>query len=158
MTSYVRRRFHLIQGGNPQLWLLHYLRAPDEDRLPASQPQQTFPPRPFPLPNIAKVEFVLGPQGQLVSFKNPSTQWTPSFPQQTQTQFPGSGYTPQFRGRQPVPPQGIKRVKIEEEEDDEVLIPRDVAAGRYVRWTEWMEEIISSGYHIRMLHARVALI
>jgi Fungal domain of unknown function (DUF1750) len=30
MTSYVRRRFHLIQGGNPQLWLIHYLRAPDE--------------------------------------------------------------------------------------------------------------------------------
>src|SRR5262245_50047370 len=30
MTSYVRRRFHLVHGGNPQLWLIHYLRAPDE--------------------------------------------------------------------------------------------------------------------------------
>ena len=30
MTGYVRRRFHLVQGGNPQLWLIHYLRAPDE--------------------------------------------------------------------------------------------------------------------------------
>ena len=37
MTSYVRRRFHLIQGGNPQLWLIHYLRAPDEGSPPSSK-------------------------------------------------------------------------------------------------------------------------
>ena len=30
MTGYFRRRFHLIHGGNPSLWLIHYLRAPDE--------------------------------------------------------------------------------------------------------------------------------
>jgi len=32
MTSYVRRRMHLVQGGNPQLWLIHYLRAPEEGK------------------------------------------------------------------------------------------------------------------------------
>jgi hypothetical protein len=40
---------------------------------------------------------------------------------------------------------------LEEEEEEEVFIPRDVAAQRFVRWTEWMEEILGSGYNIRMI-------
>jgi hypothetical protein len=60
-----------------------------------------------------------------------------------QQQVPPPAYRPQQ-----VPP-GNKRVKVEEEEDEEVFLPRDVAAQRFVRWTEWMEEILSSGYHIR---------
>jgi Fungal domain of unknown function (DUF1750) len=60
---------------------------------------------------------------------------------------------PQYRGPPPGPgPQGMpanKRIKVEEEEDDEPGVPREVAAQRFVRWTEWMEEILSSGYHIR---------
>lgn len=55
---------------------------------------------------------------------------------------------PAYRPQQGVPP-GNKRVKVEEEEDEEVFMPRDVAANRFARWTEWMEEILSSGYHIR---------
>ena len=60
-----------------------------------------------------------------------------------QQQVPPPAYRPQQ-----VPP-GNKRVKVEEDEDEEVFLPRDVAAQRFVRWTEWMEEILSSGYHIR---------
>ena len=59
---------------------------------------------------------------------------------------------PGFRGPQPGPPQGLpasKRIKVEEEEEDEPGVPREVAAQRFVRWTEWMEEILSSGYNIR---------
>ena len=197
MTGYVRRRFHLIQGGNPQLWLIHYLRAPDEglppplpssndhssltkdcvDRLPVSQappPPQPYPPRPFPLPKLADVTFTLSTTDQLVSFKNPAATWPPPPPVAQQMSAPPpqqQHYTPQgggggppthFMGRQhpqqvapptyrpqQVPPSGNKRVKVEEEEDEEVFMPRDVAAQRFVRWTEWMEEILSSGYHIR---------
>ena len=56
---------------------------------------------------------------------------------------------PQTYRPQQVPQGGNKRVKVEEEEEEEVFMPRDVAAQRFVRWTEWMEEILSSGYHIR---------
>ena len=43
MTSYVRRRFHLITGGNPQLWMIHYLRAPDEgNSQPCENSKLTF--------------------------------------------------------------------------------------------------------------------
>ena len=62
-----------------------------------------------------------------------------------------------YRGPQPGPPGGAggtlpanKRIKVEEEEDDEPVIPRDLAAQRFVRWTEWMEEILTSGYNIRI--------
>jgi SWI/SNF and RSC complexes subunit Ssr4 C-terminal len=50
----------------------------------------------------------------------------------------------------PLPGPGVKRVKIEEEEEDDTFVPKDVAAQRFVRWTEWMEEILSSGYNISM--------
>jgi hypothetical protein len=174
MTSYVRRRFHLISGGNPQLWMIHYLRAPDEgtlatpsldktktdsiDRLPVSQAAtQPYPPRPFPLPPITKIEFLLSPTGQLVSFKNPNTTWQPNMPPAAPA-YPSTPYGPrppvpaqQYRPTPPMPAQPAKRVKIEEEEEEEVLMPRDVAAGRFIRWTEWMEEILSSGYNIRIL-------
>lgn len=46
----------------------------------------------------------------------------------------------------PVP--ANKRIKVEEDEEEESFAPRDVAAQRFVRWTEWMEEILSSGYNI----------
>jgi Fungal domain of unknown function (DUF1750) len=57
---------------------------------------------------------------------------------------------PTYRPQQGVPMPGHKRVKIEEEEEEEQLLPRDIAAHRFVRWTEWMEEILSSGYNIRI--------
>ena len=145
------------------------------DRLPVSQaapPPQPYPPRPFPLPKLADISFTLSNTGQLVSFKNQATIWPPPPPVAQQMSAPPpqqQHYTPlgggpsHFMGRplpqqvapptyrpQQVPPPGNKRVKVEEEEDDEdVPVPRDVAAQRFVRWTEWMEEILSSGYHIR---------
>ena len=51
---------------------------------------------------------------------------------------------------QQIPVQANKRVKIEEEEEDDTFVPRDIAAQRFIRWTEWMEEILSSGYNIRI--------
>jgi hypothetical protein len=172
MTGYVRRRFHLVQGGNPQLWLIHYLRAPDEgnhtafislelilDRLPVAHSgplPYPPPPRPYPLPNIAKIEFVISNTGQLVSFKNPNTSWAPNMPpaQHYPPQQPYVNRQPQvqpppYRPQPQLHPQGNKRVKVEDEEEEEPFLPRDIAAQRFVRWTEWMEEILSSGYNIR---------
>lgn len=60
---------------------------------------------------------------------------------------PAAAYRPP---QPPIPVPGNKRVKIEEEEEEDTFIPRDIAAQRFVRWTEWMEEILSSGYNIRM--------
>ena len=65
---------------------------------------------------------------------------------------------PQYRPGPPMPAQPAKRMKIEEEEEEEVSIPRDVAAARFIRWTEWMEEILNSGYNIRTSISRNSLI
>ena len=174
MTGYVRRRFHLISGGNPQLWLIHYLRAPDEgmyasfprvnikDRLPVTHSApQPYAPRPFPLPNIGKIEFVISNTGQLVSFKNPNTTWQPNMPPVQQQHYSPQQFgqrpqvqPPAYRPQPQMTPQSAKRVKLEEEEEEDVFIPRDVAAQRFVRWTEWMEEILGSGYNIRMVPTR----
>jgi hypothetical protein len=61
---------------------------------------------------------------------------------------------PQQMYRQAGPPQGMgvppnKRIKVEEEDEEDPVLPRELAAQRFVRWTEWMEEILSSGYNIR---------
>lgn len=45
-----------------------------------------------------------------------------------------------------------KRAKLEEDEEEEAFLPRDVAAERFIRWTEYMEEILGSGYNIRILN------
>lgn len=62
-----------------------------------------------------------------------------------------------FRSMPPGPPGSAggavpasKRIKVEEEEEEDPVMPRELAAQRFVRWTEWMEEILSSGYNIRM--------
>jgi Fungal domain of unknown function (DUF1750) len=128
------------------------------DRLPvtAQAPGSNYPPRPYPLPMLADLKFTISNTGQLVSFKNPNTIWPPNMPpiQHYPQQSPFMNRPPQvqppaYRPQQPLPVQANKRVKIEEEEEEETFIPKDVAAQRFVRWTEWMEEILGSGYNIR---------
>jgi Fungal domain of unknown function (DUF1750) len=130
------------------------------DRLPVTQAApQPYPPRPFPLPTLAEMKFTISSQGQLISFKNQNTIWPPNmtptqqhYPQQSPYMNRGPQvHPPAYRPSQPLPVQASKRVKIEEEEDEETPIPRDIAAQRFIRWTEWMEEILSSGYNIRTL-------
>jgi Fungal domain of unknown function (DUF1750) len=104
--------------------------------------------------------------GQLVSFKNQNITWSANVPPAQQfaplhqqqaahpvqppyinrPQQPPAAYRPP----QPAPMQPNKRVKVEDEEEEETFTPRDVAAQRFVRWTEWMEEVLSSGYNIRI--------
>jgi hypothetical protein len=75
----------------------------------------------------------------------PPQQQQPFVSRTPQVQPPA--YRPQ---QQQVPPQANKRVKVEEDEDEDAIVAREVAAARFVRWTEWMEEILSSGYNIRI--------
>jgi hypothetical protein len=121
---------------------------------------QPYPPRPFPLPPLSEIKFTISPTGQLVSFKNQNTIWPPNMPpvqqhyppQQPQYMNRGGAqvHPPNYRPPQQLPAPPSKRVKIEEEEEEEPFIPRDVATQRFIRWTEWMEEILSSGYNIRI--------
>jgi Fungal domain of unknown function (DUF1750) len=134
-----------------------YLQA-NKDRLPVTQTApQPYPPRPYPLPTIAPLQFYLSSTGQLSSVKNPNTTWAPNMPSTQHYGPPQQSFvnrTPQvqppaYRPQQQLPPQGAKRVKVEEDEDEETIVAREIAAARFVRWTEWMEEILSSGYNIR---------
>lgn len=149
----------------PQAVVLLFQIANFLDRLPVTQAApQPYPPRPYPLPSLADIKFTISTNGQLVSFKNPNTIWPPNMPptQHYPPQPPPPQQQPHYMNRAPqmqqpayrpqqgLPMPGSKRVKIEEEEEDEQLLPRDIAAQRFVRWTEWMEEILSSGYNIRI--------
>jgi hypothetical protein len=140
----------------PRRRYISYLPA-NKDRLPVTQAApQPYPPRPHPLPSIAPLQFYLSNTGQLSSVKNPNTTWAPNMPSTQHYGPPQQSFvnrTPQvqppaYRPQQ-LPPQGAKRIKVEEDEDEETIVAREIAAARFVRWTEWMEEILSSGYNIR---------
>src|ERR1700738_1745537 len=84
------------------------------DRLPVTQaPPQSYPPRPYPLPTLAPLQFYLSPNGQLSSVKNSNTSWAPTMPtSQHYQQQPFLNRTPQvqppsYRPKQQAPHQGI---------------------------------------------------
>ena len=165
VTMTVRRRFHLIQSTNhsEQLWLLHYLRSPEQDHIKVSLEQsRPQPPRQYPLPELPNNQFFLGSQIQPPVVLRPQQQ--PQQAQQstqTQQQHGGSYYNrpnipaaapgqPAYkRARMNSLPIGTGAELLEGQDEFDIYSLRDGAAVRY-RWLgELMEEVLGSAHHTK---------
>ncbi|OLL24672.1 SWI/SNF and RSC complexes subunit ssr4, partial [Neolecta irregularis DAH-3] len=158
-TSRVRRRFHLVRGGNEQLWFLYYLRSEQHERVPVNPalaiPQ---PARRYPLPPISQKElWLFGPPqtqstGQWQVRPPPTQATTPThhmgmLPASVMQGLPSQGShlaTASVNVQQPQIAQ--KRQKTEQDDDLEFMSVRDIAKTRYMRHHDWMEEVLGSIY------------
>lgn len=127
-TSRVRRRFRISAkyGGNDFLWLVHYLRASDNDRVPVNIAQATpQPPRPYPMPPVSTRPFSL----QAVRTANERLDQA-----QVQAQV-------QRQQQQPhATPDNIQGDRFD------LISPRDVSLSRFSRYSSWMRQILDDAY------------
>ncbi|KZO93638.1 hypothetical protein CALVIDRAFT_600605 [Calocera viscosa TUFC12733] len=134
----VRRKFRLLKGGSPHLWLIHYSRAQAQAVPPIFQstPSRKYP---IPPPPIGPVWVLNGPRpGQPM--------------QQQQQQVPGRSPQKDMQRAMMMAQQQQQRAaaaaaaqhaKVEEDSDDEpeFLTKRDLAKARYMRNHEFMQDI-----------------
>ncbi|KZT51426.1 hypothetical protein CALCODRAFT_503548 [Calocera cornea HHB12733] len=150
----VRRKFRLLKGGSPHLWLIHYTRAQAQAVPPIFQ---STPSRKYPIPPapIGPVWVLNAPRpGQPMSNQQQQQQQQQQQAQQQaqQQQIPGRSPQKDMQRAMMLAQQQQQRAaaqaaaqhaKVEEDSDDEpeFLTKRDLAKARYMRNHEFMQDI-----------------
>ncbi|EJT98626.1 hypothetical protein DACRYDRAFT_110532 [Dacryopinax primogenitus] len=160
----VRRKFRLLKGGSPHLWLIHYTRGQAQ---PVPPIFQSTPSRKYPIPPA--------PSGPVLVFSQPPRPGQPLPPggatqvpgrspqkdmqrammlaqqqqqqhqQQQQQQQQQQHVQQQQQQQRAQHPHGAQHVKVEDDSDDEpeFLTKRDLAKARYMRNHEFMQDVFA---------------